>query len=72
MSEGEHFMPEDSKQTSKLPYHPPRITRIVLRKDQAILSTCSTTKVGNSDSSGTRCITACGKQNGPAHDDSDQ
>ena len=55
----------DSKQTSKLPYHPPRITRIVLRRDQAILSACSTGKGDNLNSSGSQCVGSggCGKVN---------
>lgn len=54
-------MPEDSKQTN---YHnPPRITRVVLRRDQAILSACSTSKTSNGSSTNTACLpVGCGKE----------
>lgn len=42
---------------SKLPYQPPQITRVVLKKEQAILSQCSFTRA-NASASGTRCINA--------------
>jgi hypothetical protein len=40
---------------AKLPYRPPQITRILLRKEQAILTTCSTTK-NTASTTGTKCV----------------
>ena len=39
----------------KLPYQPPVITKVVLKKEQAILSQCSAARRNNS-ASGTKCI----------------
>ena len=40
----------------KKPYTSPRITRVVLRKEQAILSACSTSATTLTDNGGTNCI----------------
>ena len=39
----------------KKPYSPPQITRVVLRKEQAILSACSDTAQTNFDLVGNAC-----------------
>ena len=59
-------MPEDpkqtNKQTNKLPYHPPTVTRIILRQEQAILSVCSSLQHFADESTGTNCqVAACAK-----------
>ncbi len=44
------------EQRDRQPYHPPQITRVVLRQEQAILSQCSTMAMGNQDlPSGSTC-----------------
>ena len=44
------------EQRGRQPYHPPQITRVVLRQEQAILSQCSTMAMANRDlPSGTTC-----------------
>ena len=45
------------------PYHSPRITRIVLRREQAILSTCSSDQSTGVTGKGTDCNGCCGKDN---------
>ena len=52
-------MPSDSQQNK--PYHSPRITRIVLRREQAILSACSSGAGSNVGDLGTDCNACCGK-----------
>ena len=52
-------MPNDSKENK--PYHSPRITRIVLRREQAILSACSSSAGGDVGAVGPDCNGCCGK-----------
>jgi hypothetical protein len=48
---------EDTK--GRQPYHPPEITRVVLRREQAILSQCSTMGSQNRDL-GSPSVQTCG------------
>jgi hypothetical protein len=43
--------------TNKQPYQPPQITRVVLKKEQSILSQCSFRRTSAS-ASGSKCINA--------------
>ncbi|MEK6704164.1 MAG: hypothetical protein AABZ06_00075 [Bdellovibrionota bacterium] len=61
----------ESKDNTK-PYQRPQITRVVLRRDQAILSTCSSSKADNTNTSGADCYPAlCGKTIGGGGDNAD-
>ena len=47
------------EQRDRQPYHPPQITRVVLRQEQAILSQCSTmASQGRDTPSGITCAFA--------------
>ena len=60
-------------QIEKKPYTPPKVVRVKLRHEQAVLSTCSTLATSVSDRGGDRCVTPangnCSKASvGPVRD----
>ena len=52
------------------PYQPPQITRVALRREQAILSACSTTTGDLTNSSNRGCRTTCRRSNSATGRDS--
>jgi len=49
--------------STREPYYPPRITRVVLRSEQAILSQCSGGMTGAVDASGANCVNLSCRRN---------
>ena len=50
-------------QIEKKPYTPPKVVRVKLRHEQAVLSACSTLATTNSDLGGDRCSYPSGGSN---------
>ena len=56
--------------TTKRPYVPPRIVRVRLTHEQAVLSACSVSAIAVNNNSGLRCSAVCKKQSsGAGRDD---
>ena len=49
----------EKKNDEKKPYRSPQITRIVLRREQAVLTNCSTSTTNDSSRTGTKCSSTC-------------